>query len=55
MRIRTARPIFFDGYSSNRQTGSFALIEQGTNATIAAGVLLAPREAVRKLQSDYVI
>jgi bifunctional enzyme CysN/CysC/sulfate adenylyltransferase subunit 1 len=55
VRIRTAKPIFFDGYPSNRQTGSFILIEQGTNGTIAAGMLLPPREAVRKLQSDYVI
>ncbi len=55
VRIRTAKPIFFDGYAGNRQTGSFVLMDPGSNATIAAGMLLPPREAVRKLESDYVI
>jgi sulfate adenylyltransferase subunit 1 len=33
VRLRTAKPIVFDGYNVNRLTGSFILIEQGTNAT----------------------
>jgi UDP-N-acetylmuramate dehydrogenase len=36
--LRTAKPLVFDGYATNRLTGSFILIEQGTNATVAAGL-----------------
>ena len=55
VRLRTAQPLFFDAYADNRLTGSFILIEQGTNATVAAGMLEAPREFVRPEQADYVI
>ena len=53
--IRAAKPIFYDGYSTNRLTGSFILIEQGTNATMAAGMFHAPLEVVRPENSDWVI
>jgi sulfate adenylyltransferase subunit 1 len=55
IRLRTAKPLVFDGYATNRLTGSFILIEQGTNATVAAGMLLPPREAVKPENGDYVI
>ncbi|HYP15991.1 MAG TPA: GTP-binding protein [Opitutus sp.] len=55
IRIRTAKSIFHDGYAVNRLTGSFILIEQGTNATVAAGMLMAPRELVKPESGDYVI
>ena len=55
IRLRTAKPLVFDGYATNRLTGSFILIEQGTNATVAAGMLLAPREVVKSENGDYVI
>jgi len=55
IRLRSAKPIVFDGYAINRLTGSFILIEQGTNATVAAGMLLPPREAVKPENGDYVI
>jgi len=55
IRLRTARPVVFDGYATNRLTGSFILIEQGTNATVAAGMLLPPRETVKSETGDYVI
>jgi sulfate adenylyltransferase subunit 1 len=55
IRLRTAKPLVFDGYTLNRLTGSFILIEQGTNATVAAGMLLPPRELVRSENGDYVI
>jgi bifunctional enzyme CysN/CysC/sulfate adenylyltransferase subunit 1 len=45
IRLRTSKPLIFDGYSSNRLTGSFILVEQGTNATVAAGMLSAPEKA----------
>ncbi len=55
IRLRTAKPLVFDGYAVNRLTGSFILIEPGTNATVAAGMLLPPRELVRSENGDYAI
>ncbi len=55
IRIRTAKPIFYDGFPANRLTGAFILIEQGTNATVAAGMLLRPNEFVKPESGDYVI
>jgi sulfate adenylyltransferase subunit 1 len=55
IRLRTAKPLIFDGYATNRLTGSFILIEQGTNATVAAGMLLPPRELLKADNGDYVI
>jgi len=55
VRLRAAKPIWYDGYATNRLTGSFILIEPGTNATVAAGMLLPPREAVRTEYEDYAI
>jgi bifunctional enzyme CysN/CysC len=40
MTLRTATPLAFDPYSRNRMTGSFILIDETTNDTVAAGVLL---------------
>ena len=53
--VRTAQPVYFDGYATNRLTGSFILIEPGTNATVAAGLLLPPTEIVKPEGSDYFI
>ena len=55
VRLRTANPIFFDGYTTNRLTGSFILIEHGTNQTVAAGMLYPPGEAVRLEAEDFSI
>jgi bifunctional enzyme CysN/CysC/sulfate adenylyltransferase subunit 1 len=55
IRLRTSKPLVFDGYATNRLTGSFILIEQGTNATVAAGMLHPPREVVKSENGDYVI
>ncbi len=55
IRLRAAKPLVYDGYATNRLTGSFILIEQGTNATVAAGMLLPPREVVKPENGDYVI
>jgi sulfate adenylyltransferase subunit 1 len=38
--IRTSQPVFFDAYKRNRQTGSVILIDEGTNETVAAGMIL---------------
>ncbi len=37
--IRTSSPVIFDAYSKNRITGSFILIDAGTNETVAAGMI----------------
>tara|TARA_B100000513_G_scaffold184248_1_gene104720 strand:- start:772 stop:2034 length:1263 start_codon:yes stop_codon:yes gene_type:complete len=38
--IRTSRPIFFDSYKKNRKTGSLILIDEQTNETIGAGMIV---------------
>lgn len=38
--LRTAVPLLFDGYQRNRTTGSFVLVDEFTNATVAAGMIL---------------
>jgi sulfate adenylyltransferase subunit 1 len=55
IRLKISKPIVFDGYSTNRLTGSFILIEQGTNATVAAGMLFPPTEAVKPEYTDFAI
>ncbi len=55
IRIRTAKPLIFDGYGTNRLTGSFILIEQGSNQTVAAGMLFPPLEAVKPEYVDFAI
>ena len=37
--IRTTRPLFFDRYNRNRNTGSVILIDEATNETVAAGMI----------------
>jgi len=55
VRLKTAKPLIFDGYNVNRLTGSFILIEQGTNATVGAGMLYPPTEAVKPEYNDFAI
>jgi sulfate adenylyltransferase subunit 1 len=55
IRLKTSKPLIFDGYATNRLTGSFILIEQGTNATVAAGMLLPPTEVVKPEYNDFAI
>jgi sulfate adenylyltransferase subunit 1 len=38
--LRTSVPLFYDAYRRNRSTGSFVLIDEGTNETVAAGMIL---------------
>jgi sulfate adenylyltransferase large subunit len=42
LRIETSRPVYFDAYTQNRFTGSVILIDPETNATVGAGMILAP-------------
>ncbi|HET7652092.1 MAG TPA: GTP-binding protein [Acidimicrobiales bacterium] len=40
LQLRTQSPVLFDEYRRNRSTGSFILIDEGTNATVAGGMIL---------------
>jgi sulfate adenylyltransferase large subunit len=43
VRIRTGSPLIVDPYSRNRTTGSFILIDEASNDTVAAGMVRAAR------------
>jgi bifunctional enzyme CysN/CysC/sulfate adenylyltransferase subunit 1 len=55
IRLRTAKPLVYDGYTTNRMTGSFVLVEQGTNATVAAGMLHPPAQQYKPEYTDFSI
>jgi sulfate adenylyltransferase subunit 1 len=38
--IRTTSPLFYDGYTKNRFTGSIILIDEFTNETVGAGMII---------------
>ncbi len=38
--VRTTAPLMYDPYTRNRETGSFILIDEGTNVTVGAGIIL---------------
>jgi len=40
VRMRSTTPLYYDPYAENRTTGSFILVDEATNATVAAGMLL---------------
>ena len=40
VKLRTTKPLFFDEYKRNRETGSFILIDEDTGNTVAAGMIL---------------
>jgi bifunctional enzyme CysN/CysC len=42
VRLRTTQPLFYDEYRRNRTTGSFILIDEATNTTVGAGMILGP-------------
>ena len=42
VQVSTARPIVFDRYAENRNTGSFILIDPGTQFTCGAGMITEP-------------
>jgi sulfate adenylyltransferase large subunit len=41
VRLRTSAPLVFDPYESNRRTGSFILIDEASNNTVGAGLVVA--------------
>lgn len=38
--IKTSKPVFFDSYRINNITGSMVFIDEGTNETMAAGMII---------------
>jgi len=40
INIKTTVPLYFDSYRKNRYTGSVILIDEGTNETVAAGMIV---------------
>ena len=38
--IRTTKPLFFDSYRRNRNTGSIIILDEATNETVAAGMII---------------
>jgi bifunctional enzyme CysN/CysC len=44
IQLRTQAPLHFDPYRRNRQTGSFILVDEATNRTVAAGMILRPTQ-----------
>jgi len=55
IRLKVSKSLIFDGYTVNRLTGSFILIEQGTNLTVAAGMFNPPLETVKPEYNDFAI
>ena len=39
IKIRTAKPLFYDEYKDNRATGCLIFIDENTNETVAAGMI----------------
>ncbi len=40
--LRSTQPLFFDPYSRCRATGSFIMIDEATNSTVGAGMIIGP-------------
>jgi sulfate adenylyltransferase subunit 1 len=38
--LRTTQPLFYDSYRKNRFTGSLILVDEGTNETVCAGMII---------------
>jgi bifunctional enzyme CysN/CysC len=53
--LRTTQPLFADPYRRNRATGGFILIDEATNVTVGAGMVLDPSPALPGPESDYAI
>jgi sulfate adenylyltransferase subunit 1 (EFTu-like GTPase family) len=39
VRLRLAKPLATDAYTTNRVTGAFILVDESTGATVAAGMI----------------
>jgi sulfate adenylyltransferase subunit 1 (EFTu-like GTPase family) len=41
VRVKTARTLAFDTYAEERATGAFVLVDEASNGTVAAGLIIA--------------
>ncbi|HEY1739549.1 MAG TPA: sulfate adenylyltransferase, partial [Acidimicrobiia bacterium] len=41
VKLRTTLPLFVDEYRRNQSTGSFILVDEGTNETLGAGMIIS--------------
>jgi bifunctional enzyme CysN/CysC len=55
VHIRAHRPFSFDTYSRNRKTGAFILIDNFSNFTAAAGMILEQKTEVPKRTGDQPV
>lgn len=46
--VKTIKPIIFDSFSRNKNTGSFIIIDEDTNNTVAAGIILYKTRVLEK-------
>ncbi len=51
--IRVQKPLFCDDYSANRATGAFILIEESTNQTVGAGMIVKKSEPAPAPEWDF--
>ncbi len=49
VQLRTQQPLLFDPYRRNRDTGSFILVDEATNNTVAAGMITGPTQHESKV------
>ncbi|MQY25616.1 adenylyl-sulfate kinase [Nocardia aurantia] len=53
--LHARQPLMFDAYRDNRRTGSFILIDETTNQTVAAGMILARDTGSRSERAAEVV
>ena len=53
VKVTSARPLFFDPYDRNRQTGGFVLIDPNDHRTVGAGMIRhSSRSTINQLRHD---
>jgi len=55
IRLRCSAPLHFDTYSRNRITGSFILVDEQTNNTVAAGMITGAPGLVAEEDGEFAI
>jgi bifunctional enzyme CysN/CysC len=55
VRLRTGAPLVADPYARNRATGSFILIDEATNDTVGAGMIVEGAEQIDPLRAAPAI
>ncbi len=55
VELTTARPLFFDPYTQNKETGAFILIDPISHNTCAVGMIIGEGDSSVKSQSGVVV